>query len=81
MMYVCDAGLTTLGAVGVGFLAKKTMGDSLGLPSTPMGIAKLGVAVGTGTAWFSFLRVKTIFMMDLTALRKTKPIYLSQWER
>ena len=35
-----DAGLVTLGAVGVGFASKKILKDRLGVPSTPLSIAK-----------------------------------------
>ena len=35
-----DAGLVTLGAVGVGFFSKRILKDGLGVPSTPMTIAK-----------------------------------------
>ena len=44
-----DAGLITLGAVDVGFASKKILKDGLGVPSTPMSIAKLAVAIAGGS--------------------------------
>ena len=53
-----DAGLITLGAVGVGFASKKVIKDGLGVPSTPVGVLKLALAVAGGSILVQFLQKK-----------------------
>ena len=49
MNEVYDACLITIEAVGVGFVSRKVLKDGLGVPSTPMTIAKLAVAIAGGS--------------------------------
>ena len=44
-----NAGLITLGAVSVGFASKKILKDGLGVPTTPMTVTKLAVAIAGGS--------------------------------
>ena len=59
-----DAGLVTLGVVGVGFASKKVFKDGLGVPSTPMGVAKLAVAITGGTLLVQYLQKKDLLPND-----------------
>ena len=59
-----DAGLITLGAVGVGFVSRKAFKDGLGVPSTPMGIAKLAVAIAGGSLLVQYLQKKNVLPDD-----------------
>ena len=59
-----DAFLTTLGAVGVGFATKKVIKDGLGVPSTPMGVAKLAVAIAGGSLLVQYLQKKNLLPDD-----------------
>ena len=45
-----DTVMTTAGAVGVGYLSKTVLKEDLGVPLSGMNIAKLTLAIGTGTA-------------------------------
>ena len=56
MSQVFDAGLITLGAVGISMVSKKAMGDSLGVPSTPIGILKMTAAIASGTVLIQYLQ-------------------------
>ena len=51
-----DAGLITLCAVGVGFASKKVVKDGLGVPSTPVGVIKLALAVAGGSILVQYLQ-------------------------
>ena len=64
MNEVYDAGLVTLGAVGVGFASKKILKDGLGVPSTPMTIAKLAVAIVGGSILVQYLQKKDLLPND-----------------
>ena len=44
------AGVTTLGAVGIGVASRKLTRNGLGIPTTPMPIAKLAVAAAGGSS-------------------------------
>ena len=59
-----DAGLITLGAVGVGFASKKILKDGLGVPSTPSSIAKLTVAIAGGSILVQYLQKKDLLPND-----------------
>ena len=59
-----DAGLIALGAVGVGFASKKILKDGLGVPSTPMSIAKLVVAIAGGSILVQYLQKKDLLPND-----------------
>ena len=59
-----DAGLITLGAVGVGFASKKILKDGLGVPLTPMSIAKLAVAIAGGSILVQYLQKKDLLPND-----------------
>ena len=50
-----DAVMTTAGAVGVGYLSKKVLKEDLGVPLSGMNIAKMALAIGTGTALVKML--------------------------
>ena len=52
------AGLTTLGGVGIGVASRKLTRDGLGIPTTPMPIAKLAVAAAGGSLLVQFLTKK-----------------------
>ena len=43
---IYNSALTTLGALGIGFISRKTMKDSLGTPVTLQGSIKLGLVIG-----------------------------------
>jgi len=58
MKIAYDAGLTTLGAAGVGFVSKKALKIELGLPKTGEGIAKMVGAVAIGSALVSYMKQK-----------------------
>ena len=47
--------LTTLGAVGIGYASRKLTRDGLGIPTTPMPIAKLAVAAAGSSLLVQFL--------------------------
>ena len=51
------AGLTTLGAVGVGYVSRKLMRDGLGILTTPMPIAKLAVTTAVSSLLVQYLRI------------------------
>ena len=53
-----DAGLITLGAVSVGYASKKITKDGLGVPMTPMTVAKLAVAIAGGSVLVKYLQKK-----------------------
>ena len=55
-----DAGLLTLGAVGVGFASKKILKDGLGIPSTAISIAKLVVAIAGGSILVQYWQKKDL---------------------
>ena len=59
-----DAGLVTLGVVGVGFVSKKVLKDRLGVPSTPVSIAKLAVAIAGGSILVQYLQNKNMLPND-----------------
>ena len=59
-----DAGLITLGAVGVGFVSKKVVKDGLGVPSTPVGVFKLALAVAGGSILVQYLQKKKLLPDD-----------------
>ena len=59
-----DAGLVTLRAVGVGFASKKILKDGLGVPSTPMTIAKLAAAIAGGSILVQCLQKKNMLPND-----------------
>ena len=59
-----DAGPVTLGAVGVGFVSKKILKDGLGVPSTPMSITKLAVAIAGGSILVQYLPKKNMLPND-----------------
>ena len=59
-----DTGLVTLGAVGVGFASKKILKDGLGVPSTPLSIAKLAVAIAGGSILVQYLQKKNMLPND-----------------
>ena len=50
-----DAAMTTAGAVGVGYLSKKVLKEDLGVPLSGMNIAKMALAIGTGTVLVKML--------------------------
>ena len=58
MNQVFDAGLITLGAVGISMVSKRALGDSLDVQSSPTGIAKMTAAIATGTMPVHFLQDK-----------------------
>ena len=53
-----DAGLITLGAVGVSFVSKKALKHSLGVPSTTQGVLKLAAAIAGGSMLVQFMQKK-----------------------
>ena len=59
-----DAGFITLGAVGVGFASKKVIKDGLGVPSTPVGVLKLALAVAGGSILVQFLQKQKFLPND-----------------
>lgn len=59
-----DAGLITLGAVGVSMISKKLTRDNLGVPSTPQGMMKLAVAIGGGSLFVQYLQNKKLVPDD-----------------
>ena len=59
-----DAGLITLGAVGVGIASKKVIKDGLGVPSTPVGVIKLALAVAGGSILVQYLQKKKMLPND-----------------
>ena len=59
-----DVGVVTLGAVGVGFASKKILKNGLGVPSTPMSIAKLAVAIAGGSILVQYLQKKDLLPND-----------------
>ena len=59
-----DASLVTVGAVGVGFVSKKALKDGLGVPSTPMGVFKLAVAITGGSLLVQYLQKQDLLPND-----------------
>ena len=59
-----DAGLLTLGAVGVGFASKKILKYRLGVPSTPLSIAKFAVAIARGSILVHYVQKKNMLPND-----------------
>ena len=59
-----DAGLITLGVVGVGFASKKVVKDGLGVPSTPVGVIRLALAVAGGSILVQYLQKKKMLPND-----------------
>ena len=59
-----DAGLITLGAVGVGFASRKVIKDGLGVPSTPTGVFKLALAIAGGSLAVHYLQKKKLLPDD-----------------
>ena len=55
-----DAGLITLGAVGVGFATKRVVKDGLGVPSTPVGVFKLSLAIAGESLLVQYLQKKKL---------------------
>ena len=55
---VYDAGLTTLGAVAVGFASKKLLKTELGVPMSGIGIVKMAGSIAGGTAIVSYMKQK-----------------------
>ena len=53
-----NAALITSGVAAVGFVSKKTTGDSLGTPGTIKGTLKLGLAVALGVIGVKFCQDK-----------------------
>ena len=64
MNQVFDADLITLGAVGISMVSKKTMRDSLGVPSTGIGILKMTAAIASGTMLIQYLQKQKIIPHD-----------------
>ena len=55
-----EAALLTVGAVGVSFVSRKLTKDTLGVPMTLNGAAKLALAVGISTIGIKTLKDKNI---------------------
>ena len=53
-----DSTLITLGAVGVGMLTRKAIGDGLSTPASLMSTLKLAAAVGLSTLGIKYLQDK-----------------------
>ena len=64
MNQVFDAGLVTLGAVGISMVSKKAMGNSLSVPSTGIGILKMTAAIASGTMLIQYLQKQKLIPDD-----------------
>ena len=50
-----NSALTTLGALGIGFISRKVMRDSLGTPVTLQGSVKLGLVIGLSNILVNYM--------------------------
>ena len=72
MNQVFDAGLTTLGAVGISMVSKKAMGDPprrrpsnpWSVPSTGIRILKMRAAIASGTMLIQYLQKQKLIPDD-----------------